>query len=100
MNKTLHTLALFTFLVANVSAYHFHGRTAIGIPAGPKVCAVDTRVIPLRSRVRVNGRWYYAADRTRHGEVDIWMSSTKKCRLFGRHRMKVEIRKPPKIKKS
>jgi 3D (Asp-Asp-Asp) domain-containing protein len=93
LNKTLHLLALLSFMVANVSAYPLHGRTALGLPAGPKSCAVNTRVIPLRSKVRVAGKWYYASDRTRRGgnAIDIWKPSIKQCRLFGRHKMRVEV---------
>ena len=73
---------------------HTHGITKTGTLATAKrTVAVDPRVIPLGSKVCVNGEWYVAEDTgkaIKGKRIDIFFDSHKEALAFGRQRVLVE----------
>jgi 3D (Asp-Asp-Asp) domain-containing protein len=71
-----------------VTCYDIHGQTATGHQAGPQSVAVDPAVIPLGSRIYIDGVGYRTADDTGGSvtghHIDIWESSYSACADFGR----------------
>jgi 3D (Asp-Asp-Asp) domain-containing protein len=64
------------------------------VPQVGRTIAVDPKVIPLGSRVRVDGREYVAEDtgklvRGRH--IDIFMANEREARNFGVQLVEVEV---------
>lgn len=98
-----------TFLVAaillrvTVTAYHAPCRrchtkrhTVTGANAHGSGLAVDPRLIPIGSRVKLGGKWYVADDIGPHGHrVDIRLPNTanvhKRMKAFGRKRMTIRV---------
>lgn len=70
------------------------GITAAGTrPVAGRTVAAP-RWVPLGSRVRINGRWYVAEDRTARrydGRWDIFFRSHDEARAFGKQTNRVEI---------
>lgn len=68
-------------------------RTASGTkPKAGRTIAVDPRKIKLKSKVMINGRVYTAEDTggaIKGKKIDIFFSTHKKCKKFGRKKMKV-----------
>lgn len=71
-----------------ITCYSLRGTTASGRPAGPGIVAVDPRVIPMGSRIAIEGLGAWTAGDTggkiKGKRLDIWMSSTSDCVAFGR----------------
>ncbi|MDQ7828594.1 MAG: 3D domain-containing protein [Armatimonadota bacterium] len=71
------------------------GTTAIGLRAGYGVVAVDPRVIPLRSRLYIEGYGYAIAGdtggRIKGLRVDLGFDSVREARRFGRRPVRVYI---------
>ncbi|MBW3669554.1 MAG: 3D domain-containing protein [Actinobacteria bacterium] len=79
--------------VFSATCYALRGTTASGRPAGPDVIAVDRRVIPLGSRVVVEGIGERIAADTGGAivgrKIDVWKSSSAECNRFGRQNLRV-----------
>lgn len=71
------------------------GTTAIGLRAGYGVVAVDPRVIPLRSRLYIEGYGYAIAGdtggRIKGLRVDLGFDSVREARRFGRRSVRIYI---------
>lgn len=90
-------------LTVNASAYTAScsgctGITATGVDvrnSTPNIIAVDPDVIPLGSKVRVEGMGVYRAEDTggaiKGKKIDILMPSKEQARQFGRKNLKVTI---------
>jgi 3D (Asp-Asp-Asp) domain-containing protein len=76
--------------------------TAIGLKAGYGVVAVDPRIIPLRSRLYIEGYGYAVAGDTGSAikglRIDLGMDTTRLARQWGRRSVRVFIiqKAPPK----
>lgn len=91
-------------LIMSASAYTAHpsenggnasGRTAIGLKIGHGVVAVDPRVIPLGTRLYIEGYGYAVAADTggaiKGNRIDLAMNSRSTMRAFGRRKVVVHI---------
>lgn len=83
-------------LIMEATAYTSTGfRTATGIMPSRGVVAVDTRVIPLGTRLYIEGYGEAVAADTggdmRGNRIDLFFSSAEECRLWGRRKVKVDI---------
>jgi len=71
------------------------GTTAIGLRAGYGVVAVDPRVIPLRSRLFIEGYGYAIAGDTggaiKGTRIDLGMDTVRAAKQFGRRSVRVYI---------
>ena len=76
-------------------AYHLPGRTALGVPVGVGVVAVDPKLIPLGTRLHVPGYGPgLAADvgvAIKGRIIDLWMPSTAKARKWGRRTVTITV---------
>lgn len=70
-------------------------RTASGRPVGSGCIAVDTRIIPLGTKLFVEGYGEGVACDTggaiKGYIIDVWLDSYEKCTQWGRRQVKVEI---------
>ena len=77
----------------SITCYSIRGTTASGAPVAEDGIAVDPRVIPLGSRVYVDGLgWKIARDTgsaIRGNKIDIWNPSSSYCRSWGRQSREV-----------
>ena len=97
-------------IVMNASAYDLsyastgkrpgdnsYGITASGMKAGPGVVAVDPRVIPLGTRLYIEGYGNAIAGDTgsaiKGNRIDLFFSTSEQCRNFGRRNVSVTILK-------
>lgn len=91
-------------LTATATAYCLRGRTASGRHAGPGVIAVDPRVIPLGSRVHVEGYGHAVAADTggaiKGRRIDIWLPSRSGCYRWGRRTVRVTVYPKNKLHKT
>jgi len=94
-------LAMQTF---SATAYDLQGPTKHGEPAGIGIVAVDPRVIPLGTRLNIEGLGEFIALDTgkdiKGNRIDIWMPTEEECIAFGRQQVNVTIipqknRSPP-----
>jgi 3D (Asp-Asp-Asp) domain-containing protein len=89
-----------TFTVRAYTHYHRPGtkpsKTATGtIPAAKRTVAVDPRVIPLGSRIHIEGVGERIAEDTggliKGNKLDLFLPSVKECRQFGVREQKVHL---------
>lgn len=84
-----------TEFVCESTAYCLRGRTASGRMAGPGIVAVDPAVIPLGTRLHVEGYGYAVAGDTgaaiKGKKVDVWFSTREECLQWGRRKVKVSL---------
>ena len=104
-NRFVAFLIIAMMLKVTVTAYHgpckicrTRARTYTGRSASLPGLAVDPRLIPLGSKVKIKDRWYIADDIGPHGRhVDIRMQKSrlahKKVKRFGRHRMTIVVKR-------
>jgi len=80
------------------SAYTYTGhRTATGTTPRAGVVAVDPNVIPLGTRLYVEGYGFARAEDTggaiKGNEIDLFFNTTQECRYFGRHQVTIYVLK-------
>jgi len=81
------------------TAYSITGTTASGMQTRPGIVAADPAVLPLGSRIRVNGAGAYSGVYTvadtgpavRGHEIDIFIPEIGAAKTFGRRRVGVQI---------
>ncbi|NLT95145.1 MAG: hypothetical protein GXW85_06355 [Clostridia bacterium] len=83
-------------LIMEASAYtHTGNRTATGVYPQVGTIAVDPKVIPLGTRLWVEGYGYGIAQDTgsaiKGNKIDIFMDSRRECLKWGRRKVKVHI---------
>ena len=82
-------------LKVDAVAYHLPGKTALGIPVGRGVVAVDPKLIPLGTRLHVPGYGRsIAADvgvAIKGRIIDLWMPSTRAARKWGRRTVTITV---------
>jgi 3D (Asp-Asp-Asp) domain-containing protein len=76
-------------------AYSLPGKTAIGLPVGKGVVAVDPKLIPLRKRLFVPG--YGRATAADVGSaikgriIDLWFPTVDEARAWGRKSVVITV---------
>ncbi len=82
------------------TAYALQGRTASGHKVGRGVVAADTRLLPLGTRIKIDGGNYSGVyvvrdkgEKIRGRRLDIWMPSIRECRRFGKQKVHVTVLK-------
>lgn len=84
----------------SATAYTGHGLTALGLkpvrdPNGLSTVAVDPKVIPLGSKVYVEGYGYAIASDTggaiKGNKIDLYFNSLEECYSFGRRTVTVHV---------
>jgi 3D (Asp-Asp-Asp) domain-containing protein len=82
-------------LKVDAVAYHLPGRTALGVPVGRGVVAVDPRLIPLGTRMHVPGYGpSIAADvgtAIKGRIIDLWMPTDGAARRWGRRTVRITV---------
>lgn len=82
-------------LICGSTAYCLYGRTASGTSVNRGTVAVDPRVIPLGTRLYVEGYGYATALDTggaiRGNKIDVWFPSLGECYQWGYRTVKVTI---------
>jgi rare lipoprotein A len=80
-------------------AYSIEGKSADGSKSGQGTVAADPNVLPLGSKIRVSGAGAYSGEYTvvdsgrnvKGNVIDIYMSSAREARKFGKKKVEVEI---------
>lgn len=82
------------------TAYCLRGHTASGTYVCPGTVAVDPRVIPLGTKLYVEGYGYATARDTggaiRGNKIDVWFPSLSQCYQWGYRTVKVTILDAPR----
>ena len=82
-------------LKVDAVAYYLPGKTALGVPVGTGVVAVDPKLIPLGTKLHVPGYGPgLAADvgyAIKGRVIDLWFPSTAKARNWGRRTVTITI---------
>jgi 3D (Asp-Asp-Asp) domain-containing protein len=80
----------------SATAYCLAGRTALGHGVRRGIIAADPRVLPMGSRVVINGGGYSGTylvsdtgSRVKGKKIDIWMPSCSEARRFGRRSVQI-----------
>jgi len=85
----MHTLTML------VTAYCLAGTTALGTHVKHGTVAVDPRVVPMRSHLRIPGYGRGTALDTGSAvkglHIDLWMSSCWRARQWGARRLQVRV---------
>ena len=72
----------------------------IGLKAGPGIIAVDPRVIPMRTKVYVEGYGYAIAgdvgSAIKGNRIDVCFNTVREALNFGRRRVRIYILENPK----
>jgi len=76
-----------------VYCYTINGRTVTGVQTSTEVVAVDPQVIPLHTRIFIQGVGWRTALDTGGGikgyKLDIWLPTLAECRATGVRRLEV-----------
>lgn len=76
------------------------GFTSIGLKAGPGIIAVDPRVIPMRTKVYVEGYGYAIAgdvgSAIKGNRIDVCFDTVREALNFGRRKVRIYILENPK----
>ena len=78
-------------------AHSIEGQSADGSRSRKGTVAADPNVLPLGTRIRVSGAGAYSGEYTvvdsgvKGNVIDIYMSSVREARKFGRKKVEVEI---------
>ena len=80
-------------------AYSIEGKSADGSKSSKGTVAADPKVLPLGSKIRVSGAGIYSGEYTvvdsgrkvKGNVIDIYMSSDREARKFGKKKVEVEI---------
>jgi 3D (Asp-Asp-Asp) domain-containing protein len=86
-------------ITAMATAHSVEGETASGTRSRPGIAAADPRIIPLGSRIRVQGAGKYSGEYSvedtgraiKGHEIDLYMKSDAEAKRFGRQRVKVTV---------
>ncbi len=82
-------------LKVDAVAYYLPGKTALGVPVGKGVVAVDPKLIPLGTKLHVPGYGPgLAADvgyAIKGRVIDLWFPTTAKARNWGRRTVTITI---------
>jgi len=81
------------------TAHSVEGETASGTRSRPGTAAADPSVIPLGSRIRVQGAGKYSGEYSvedtgraiKGREIDLYMKSNAEAKAFGKQRVKVTV---------
>jgi 3D (Asp-Asp-Asp) domain-containing protein len=81
------------------TAHSVEGETASGTRSRPGIAAADPSVLPLGSRIRVQGAGKYSGEysvedtgKAINGrEIDLYMKSDAEAKRFGRQRVRVTV---------
>jgi 3D (Asp-Asp-Asp) domain-containing protein len=81
------------------TAYSIEGETASGRTSREGIVAADSKVLPIGSRIRVQGAGRYdgkytVADTGREikgREIDIYIANDREAKRFGRKKVRVEV---------
>ncbi len=80
-------------------AYSIEGKSAGGSKSRKGTVAADPNVLPLGSKIRISGAGAYSGEYTvvdsgrnvKGNVIDIYMSSVREARKFGKKKVEVEI---------
>lgn len=92
--RTLDVIATSYCACKKCCGANAQGITASGQQVRTGMIAVDKRVIPLGTRVKIKGKSYLAADTgsgIRGRRIDIYMPSHQAALEFGRKKMRIEF---------
>ncbi len=82
-------------LKVDAVAYYLPGKTALGVPVGKGIVAVDPKLIPLGTRLHIPGYGPgLAADvgtAIKGRIIDLWMPNTAAARKWGRRTVTITI---------
>ena len=77
------------------SAYSLRGRTASGEYVRQGIIAADPRVLPIGTRVYIEGMGTFVVKDTggaiKNNRIDIWMPSTANAIKFGRRTVQLTV---------
>lgn len=88
-----------TTFPAEATAYSVEGKTADGTPAREGVVAADPDVLPLGSRIRVQGAGEHSGEyvvedtgpAVQGREIDVYLPNDREAKEFGRKDVQVEV---------
>ncbi len=81
------------------TAYSIEGKTAAGMHAHEGIVAADSKVLPLGTRIRVQGAGQYDGEyvvrdtgrAVKGREIDVYLASDREAKAFGRKNVQVEV---------
>ena len=81
------------------TAYSIEGKTADGTQARKGVVAADPKVLPLGTRIRVQGAGAYDGEylvrdtgrAVKGREIDVYLANDREAKVFGRKNVQVEV---------
>lgn len=83
-------------LAVTATAYCLSGRTYSGTRVAPGTVAVDPRVIPLSSRLRIpgygRGRALDTGSAVKGAHVDLWFSSCARAYAWGVRHIRITVK--------
>lgn len=105
--KILYAIVLMAFLFVEAgsnpvpfvaTAYALRGRTSSGHPVARGVVAADTRILPLGTKIQIQGGEYSGTyivrdtgGRIKGRKLDIWVPSSREAKAFGKRKVHVLV---------